>query len=981
MKSVICSFKAVPDSRLGLNQRINAQHFLLLFPNTMFDMKLNRLSIVLAVPFGLLCVCFLTQTRAQTPLQPQNQVDAQDSVRIQEDDPAAMEDQHFTLKVLPLLKSKCLGCHGAAVDDIKGEFDVRTRADLLSGGESGDPGVIPGDVDASTLIQAVRWDGLEMPPKENDRLTPEQVAVLERWVAVGAPWPDEKRQRQILAAERLVAETEEGVLVTTSGGLSDTWTYRRYDKRDVWAFQPLRETFQFDSIDAFINARLSEAKLSGAPQAEPRDLIRRVTLDLTGLPPTADQINRFLKGWKADPELAWGNLVDRLLASPQYGERWAQHWLDVVRYADTAGFSNDYERSNAWRYRDYVIRAFNEDKPFEEFVLQQIAGDEFRPEDSESLIATSFLRMGPWGTAMVPQDEARQLYRDDVVHSIGQSFLSIPMRCCKCHDHKFDPIPTRDYYRLYAALAGTQPAELSAAFLPEENKAGFRVGQEIVDRLYAFADGKRQALVDKREAAAKAWYKEHDLPYKNVNARRKDPEDQKPPRHVGLSEMEKGRLKVREQDVWIWERRQERYQPMVQSVFNGPDQNQNGRKLRKPAKFDTKWKPTTHIFTGGDYQAIGESVSPGVLSACGVSAPDGTDQDPFAIGEEIHGRRLALAKWIADKKNPLSTRSFVNRIWQHHFGTGIVGTANNFGAKGAPPSHPELLDWLASQFLANGGRSKPLHRLIVMSQAYRRSSKHPEPQLVKTIDPTGQLLASFRPRRLTAEELRDAILLVTGELNPEMGGVPVMPEINLEVALEPRMIQFSIAPAYQPSRTPHERNRRSIYAYRVRGQADPFMEVMNLPNPNESCEVRDVAAVSPQAFTLMNSDVMTDRSIAFAKHLQAQHAGTKLQVTNAFELAYGRQPRSKELSSLTNYVEDMVKYHRQHKPESTVYPTSVTRSLVEEFTGETFTFDEILPVFEDYVPDTKPANVSAETRALADLAMLLFNSNEFVYVY
>lgn len=208
-----------------------------------------------------------------------------------------------------------------------------------------------------------------------------------------------------------------------------------------------------------------------------------------------------------------------------------------------------------------------------------------------------------------------------------------------------------------------------------------------------------------------------------------------------------------------------------------------------------------------------------------------------------------------------------------------------------------------------------------------------------------------------------------------------MPEINLEVALEPRMIQFSIAPAYQPSRTPHERNRRSIYAYRVRGQADPFMEVMNLPNPNESCEVRDVAAVSPQAFTLMNSDVMTDRSIAFAKHLQAQHAGTKLQVTNAFELAYGRQPRSKELSSLTNYVEDMVKYHRQHKPESTVYPTSVTRSLVEEFTGETFTFDEILPVFEDYVPDTKPANVSAETRALADLAMLLFNSNEFVYVY
>ena len=951
----------------------------------MFDMKLKQPFKVLAALVGSMSVCFQsemqTQAQTQAPLQTPSQVLNQQDGLNGESDSTAMREQHFTLKVLPLLKSKCLGCHGAAVDDIKGEFDVRTRAGLLSGGESGDPGVVPGDLDSSNLIQAIRWDGLEMPPKENDRLTPEQITAVESWVAAGAPWPDATRQQQILAAERLVEENDEGVLMKTSGGLSDTWTFRRYDKRDVWAFQPLRETFQFDSIDGFVNARLRDARLATAPQASPRDLVRRVTLDLTGLPPTVDQIKRFMKEWKEDSEIAWGDLVDRLLASPQYGERWAQHWLDVVRYADTAGFSNDYERSNAWRYRDYVIRSFNEDKPFQEFILQQIAGDEFRPEDSESIIATSFLRMGPWGTAMIPQDEARQLYRDDVVHSIGQSFLSIPMRCCKCHDHKFDPIPTRDYYRIYAALAGTQPAELSAAFLPQENTAGFQAGQKLVDRLYAFADGKRQALVDKQESAAKAWYKEHDLPYKGVNARRKDPEDQKPPRHVGLSEMEKGRLKVREQDVWIWERRKERYQPMVQTVFNGPDQNQNGRKLRKPAKFNAEWKPTTNIFTGGDHQAAGEPVSPGVLSACGIPARDGTDEDPFAIDEEIQGRRLALAKWIADKKNPLATRSFVNRIWQHHFGTGIVGTANNFGAKGDQPTHPELLDWLASQFLINGGRSKTLHRLIVMSQAYRRSSTHPEPQLVKTIDPTGQLLASFSPRRLTAEELRDAILLVTGELNPEMGGVPIMPEINLEVALEPRMIQFSIAPAYQPSRTPQERNRRSIYAYRVRGQADPFMEVMNLPNPNESCEVRDVAAVSPQAFTLMNSDVMTDRSVALAQRVQTQRSGTEQQIVYAFELAYGRQPRSRELLSLTAYVEEMVTYHREHNPEPVLYPTNVTRSLVEEFTGETFTFDEILPVFEDYVPDTKSASVSAEVRALADLAMLLFNSNEFVYVY
>ena len=913
--------------------------------------------------FGVLNACCLTQTLAQNS------------------GPVGMEEKHFTLKVLPLLKSKCLGCHGAVPDDLKGGFDVGTRESLLLGGDSGEAGMIPGDLAASPLIQAVRWDGLEMPPKVNDRLTAEQVSAIERWVTAGAVWPTAAQQNAIRQAEWSVPENADGVLVATSGGLADAWTYRRYDKQDVWAFLPLQQDFPFDSIDGFIDARMQEKKLTPAPQATPGELIRRVTFDLTGLPPKQTEISGFLRAWSINPDQAWGELIDRLLASPHYGERWAQHWLDIVRYADTAGFSNDYERSNAWRYRDYVIRAFNKDKPFDEFVLQQIAGDEYRPGDPESVIATSFLRMGPWGTAMIPQDEARQLYRDDVVHSVGQSFLSIPMRCCKCHDHKFDPIPTRDYYRLYAAFSATQPAEMPADFLPEENRSGFKNGQKLVGRLHQFADGKRQALIDKQEAAAKAWYVEHDLPYKNQNARRKDPEDQKPPRHVGLSDMQKGRLKVREQDTWIWERRKERYQPMVQGVFNGPDQTQNGRKLREPSKMNAKWKPSSTIFTGGDHQAAGQTVSPGVLSACGVPVANVSKDDPYVIGNDINGRRLALAKWIADPRNPLSVRSFVNRIWQHHFGRGIVGTANNFGVKGDQPTHPQLLDWLANQFLANGGHSKPLHRLIVMSQAYRRSSTHPEVEELRTIDPNGLLLARYLPRRLSAEEMRDAMLSVTGELNPEMGGVPIMPEINLEVALEPRMIQFSIAPAYQPSATPEERNRRSIYSYRVRGQADPFMEVMNLPNPNESCETRDVAAVSPQAFTLMNSDVMTDRSIAFAQRLLADHSSIQQQVTAALRLAFGREPDEREQESLVAYVNEMIAYHRNQTPQPVVYPTHVVRSLVEEFTGDAFEFEEILPVFEDYVPDAKPATVSPETRGLADLAMLLFNSNEFVYVY
>jgi mono/diheme cytochrome c family protein len=891
------------------------------------------------------------------------------------------EARHFTLKVLPLLKEKCLGCHGNDADDIKGDYDVRTRDSLIKGGESEEPAIVPGKPDESPFYMAVMWDGMEMPPKENDRLSEEQTEWVKRWIAGGAPWPSDQVQAQIREAEWSVQENEDGVLVSTSGGLADAWTYRRYLKDDIWAFEPLLNDYDHDSIDGFIGAKLGEANIQPAAQASPQQLIRRATFDLTGLPPTPAEIEQFLESWKENPDKAWADVIDRLLKSPHYGERWAQHWLDISRYADTGGFSNDYERSNAWRYRDYVIRSFNNDKPYDRFAMEQIAGDELRPDDPEAIVATSFLRMGPWDTAMIPQDEARQLFRDDVVHSVGQTFLSTPMRCCKCHDHKFDPIPTRDYYRMYATFSASQPAEMTAEFLPQENKNRFDEGLELVETLFAFADGERQALVDKQEAAAKKWYDEHNLPYKNQNARKNDPEDQKPPRHVGLNETEKGQLKVREQDCWIWNRRKERYQPLAQSVFNGPDVGQNARSLRKPKKFDKQWRPESFIHMGGDYRAKGLAVTPGVLSGCEVPVEGAPTDDPYALTSEIEGRRLGLAKWIADPRNPLTARSYVNRVWQHHFGHGIVRTPNNFGAKGSKPTHPELLDWLTVQFLAGGWKSKPLHRMIMMSDAYKRSTAHADLEKLATVDPDNKLLARFMPRRLTAEELRDAMLLATGELNHELGGVPVMPEINLEVALQPRMIQFSIAPAYQPSRIPEHRNRRSIYAYRVRGQADPFMEVMNLPNPNDSCELRDTAAVSPQAFTLLNSDVMSDRSIALAMRVQKDAKALPGQIGRAFRLVLGRKPTDVEGRAMREYVTAMIKYHNNHQPQPTTYPTKVVRSLVEEFSGETFEFDELLPVFEDYVPDAKPATVSAETRAMADMCLLLLNANEFVYVY
>ena len=370
-----------------------------------------------------------------------------------------------------------------------------------------------------------------------------------------------------------------------------------------------------------------------------------------------------------------------------------------------------------------------------------------------------------------------------------------------------------------------------------------------------------------------------------------------------------------------------------------------------------------------------------MISGCGVPVQGAPDDDPYALPTTISGRRLALANWIADPSNPLTARSFVNRIWQHHFGHGIVRTPNNFGVKGAEPSHFALLDFLANDFVVGGWKTKRIHKQIMMSEAYRRSTTHPNRKKLDATDPDNRLLGRFMPRRLTAEEIRDSMLAVSGELNREYGGLPAMPEINQEVAMEPRMIQFSIAPAYQPSRTPEERNRRSIYCYRVRGQSDPFLEVLNKPNPNDSCEVRDTAAVSPQAFTLFNSDLTADRSIALALRVQAEAKDLPAQIERAFLLALGRKPSKAEQERLTAYVKEMAIYHAKQTPKPVVYPTQITRSLVEEFTGKEFEYEEILPVFENYVADTKPDSVSPDTRGLADLCLLLLNTNEFIYVY
>ena len=937
---------------------------------------------------------------------------------------AADADWLFTLKVKPLLVEKCHGCHGESGKRIKGGLDLTSRVGFLNGGESRPNVLVPSSTSESFILKAVRWEDpdCEMPPKENDRLNDRQIQDLADWIASGAPWPSESEQQHIRVAERQIERTADGVLVATSGGLSAEWTYRRYQDEDLWAlrsvvkpdFPQLQNSNSSvrNPVDAFVSARQGRSGFQPASQADIRTLVRRAFYDLIGLPPTPRQIDEFSAAWEREPETAWTELIDRLLASEHYGERWAQHWLDTVRYADTGGYSNDYERSNAWRYRDYVIRSLNADKPYDQFVIEQLAGDEIAAgmeraganssvasvtlnsggrevevssmalEPSELIIATGFLRMGPWDDAMVKAPEARQIYLDDLVNSVGQTFLSTTLRCVKCHDHKFDPIPTRDYYRFYAAFAGTQMAERPAPFLESENTDAFDADRKVVERLQAFATERKNAIKDKQEAAARGWFKAHNLKYVSAQERKNLPDEAKPPRHVGLDYTDEGRLKVREQDEWIWRRRLERFEPMAQSVYNGPNPGKaNARKLRMDSKVDASWRPNSRILSGGSLQAPGDEVTPGVLSFLKVPVRGASENDPYATPDALEGRRLALAKWIVDPRNALTVRSIVNRIWQHHFGKPLAGNPNNFGAKGAKPTHPKLLDWLADDFMRNGWSMKRLHRLIMFSKTYRQSGWNPQQDRLRTEDPNNELFAVYTPRRLSAEELRDSMLAVTGELNRAMGGIPVMPEINMEVALQPRMIQFSIAPAYQPSRTPKQRNRRTIYAYRVRGQADPFLELFNQPNPNDSCEIRDSASVSPQALTLMNSDAVTDRSIAFALRLEEEGNSLEQRITRGFQLALGRIPDSGEHERMVHYVHEMRVYHENNPPKAKTHPIRITRSLVEEFSGRPFKYEEILPVFEDYTPDKKAADVNADTRALADFCLLLFNANEFVYVY
>ena len=915
----------------------------------------------------------------------------------------------FVRRIQPLFAEKCLACHGRDPAKIKGGFDMRSPEDIQRGGDSGKPGLIPGRPDESPMILAARrahddWE--PMPPKEADRLNAEQVGWLEMWIRSGAPWPDEERTAAIVKANEAKWAEEDGVVMPTSGGLSPEWTARRYKLEGMWAYHPVKKpALPADSSVHPLDALL--AVPNPAPAAEAPTFIRRAAFDLTGLPPAPEEVEAFVRDYAAGADAAVESLITRLLDSPHYGERMAQHWLDVVRYADSSGFANDYERGNAWRYRDYVVRAFNSDKPYADFVREQIAGDELDADAPEKLIATGFLRMGPWElTGMEVARVARQRFLDDVVNSVGETFLAHSLQCARCHDHKFDPVPTADYYSMQAVFATTQLAERPAAFLPEENTAGFEervylektraAHLETLAKLDAVLLENAQRWFTERGRDASKWntaveaarrstggkgrrreFSDVFSAARNALARQGVPEDEYPPKLTGFTPEQFGMERVARKGLERLKWELERYEPFALAVYSGrtPELTSVNAPLRIPANRMTGGElEATAVLTGGDPFSPSERVKPGVLSVL-------TMVPRADLPEGIEGRRKAFAAWVASPQNPLTMRAIVNRIWMWHFGESLAGNPNNFGSTGKKPTHPALLDFLAATFAEQGGSFKAMHRLIMTSAAYRRSSASAVPDGGASREELEKSYAVFRPRRLSAEELRDAILAASGELNRTPGGIPNRPEINQEAALQPRQVMGTFAAAWVPNPLPAQRHRRSLYALKLRGLSDPAMEVFNAPAPDFSCERREASTVTPQVFALFNSQASLARSLALAARVLREEKNDEAALQGVFALLYGRPAKPAELTACLAHWQEMQVVQSKAAFPAVRPPLEVRREAVEENTGEKFTFSETLHASADFVPDLQAADCDARTRALADVCLALLNSNEFAYVY
>jgi len=866
---------------------------------------------------------------------------------------AVAEARELTLEhdVRPILKEHCFHCHGEG-DKLKGGVDLRLRRFMEIPTKDGDHVMVPGKPEESEMVKLVK-EG-EMPAK-GKKLTAAEIATLEQWIAQGAK------------TARPEPEQVPKVWITE-------------EEREYWAFQPIhrsavpkvKDTARVRTpIDAFILAKLEAQGLGFNPDADKPALLRRVTLDLTGLPPTPDEVALFLSDDAPD---AYDRLVERLLASPHYGERWGRHWLDIAGYADSEGYTDaDPVRPWAYRYRDYVIRSVNNDKPMDQFIREQLAGDEMvkppfknlSPEAIDKLTATAFLRMVPDGTAAAATGEqivARNAVVSETLKVVSSSLFGLTVGCAQCHDHKYDPIPQVDYYRLRAIF---EPGfDLDHWRVPNGRLISLMTDEE---RAKAAEVEKEAKVIDDQRKVKEDEFIEKVLTWE---LEKKPEEIRQPLREAYRTEVKKRtpeQLKLLKDNptinqlssgsLYLYDRTYGTKHADELKKFTEQATEIRKRKPVEqfiPAFTETptvaKTPPATFVFSRGDPQQPKDKVEPSELTVLTTfhpsNIPETTPEQPTT------GRRLAFAQSVTDGKHPLTTRVLVNRIWHHHFGRGIVASVGDFGHLGDKPTHPELLDWLATEFVAEHWSLKQLHRLIVSSTAYRQSSAHRVDQ--DRVDPDNYLLGRMNTQRIEAETLRDAMLVVSGKINSKMFGasVPVMTDEDGQIVIGVDTTDTAGRPSGKFVPLNGEEFRRSIYVQMRRSKPLGMLETFDLPRMEPNCERRNASTIAPQSLAMMNGEFTLAQSKFFAERV-AREAGADPtgQIQHAWLLAFGSTPTASEVKNSVDFLARETAYFQKN-------PTKV----------------EPVAKGKEAAP-TEPA-----LQALTTFCQALLTSNQFLYV-
>ncbi len=767
----------------------------------------------------------------------------------------------FIREVQPLLAKHCFACHGP--DEAEGGLSLTSKEKALAEAESGERAIVPGDVDASTLIARVTSDDeFERMPPEGDALSPAQVETLTRWITQGAEWSQH------------------------------------------WAFQPMTRVkpppvadplWNKHPIDAYLFQSLAAANLKPNPPADRAALIRRAYYDLIGLPPTAQQVNDFVSDNEPG---ALDRVIDQLLDSPHYGERWGRHWLDLVRFAETNSYERDGAKPNAWKYRDYVIKSFNDDKPYDQFVREQLAGDEVDEVTTESLTATGYFRLGIWDDEPVDALQARYDALDDVITTTGQAFLGLTVNCARCHDHKIDPIPQKDYYSLLAFLEDVTPYGNRG---DQRTYSQIDVSSDELNKRYADNDAEQRRLEKELYDIEQVGIVKMSAPDQRAT------EGPKRDRQSVLKEKLKDHLS---EDQWATYQDLKKQLAAVTRAGKELPPRESVMGLASYRKID---QPTYVLFRGNPHSPADE-VRPAFPTLFEVPAPE---LPPVSEGPGPAGRRRVLADWITSADNMLTARVIANRIWQFHFGRGIVRSSNNFGQLGTPPTHPELLDWLAFRLIDGGWKLKALHRLIMSSRAYQMSSASREDGVAA--DPDNDLFWRFDPRRLSAEEVRDSLLAVNGSLNRKIYGNSIYPKLSQEV-----LAGQSRPGSGWGSSSADEQNRRSVYIHVKRSLLTPMLSAFDFPDPDSTCEARFMTLQPGQALALLNGEFIHQQAQRLADSIGATDLHNEAVVRKTVTAVLARDATDQEIREGNDLINDLeVKHGLQRQRAVQLYCLSV----------------------------------------------------------